>query len=153
MRNLNCEVTEIHIIIIIVIIIVIYHYSYQTVSDIASERSTKRSEHVRSTFRFTEVPVSTFSLLTIWVLGFFPGVMRPGRDVALSTAPSAEIKNMWSHTMLSWRGQEHLYLYPALSESCDSTFQIEHNLCLPHISHFMTVESPAIQSFIIYVSK
>jgi len=58
----------------IIIIIIICYYSYQTVlpachskhlSDIASQRSTERSELVLSAFRFTEVPGSTFSLLRV----------------------------------------------------------------------------------------
>jgi hypothetical protein len=59
---------------IIIIIIIIRYYSYQTVSpacqpkqlsDIALQRSTKRSDVVLSTFRLTEVPGVTFSPWTV----------------------------------------------------------------------------------------
>ena len=154
LRTLNCEVTEI-------IIIIIYYYSYQIVfpachskhlSDIASQRSTERSELVLSNLRFTEVSGSTFSLLRVWVLGFSPGVMRRGRDVVLSAAPSADVKNTWSHTMLSWRGQGHLYLYPLLSESCDSTFT-QNTIHALGMFHILSNPISCIPSYIIYVNK
>jgi len=48
-----------------------------------------------------------------WVLGFYPGVKRPGHDVGHSSPSTAEVKGEWSYAstspyMLSWRGQGQL---------------------------------------------